>query len=92
MRRMQIAIDSLCEGIYELAPDAQIRYVISYDAQQLKIHMESERAVFKADTHAADDALDSTLNVSLMIIRNMFDEVRVKNRNGVLTIDMSHDL
>lgn len=92
MRRMQIAIDSLCEGIYELAPGAQIRYVISYDAQQLKIHMESERAVFKAEALAADDALDRTLDVSLMIIRNMFDEVRVKNRNGVLTIDMSHDL
>jgi len=92
MRRMQIAIDSLCEGIYELAPGAQIRYVISYDAQQLKIHMESECAVFKAEALAADDALDRTLDVSLMIIRNMFDEVRVKNRNGVLTIDMSHDL
>ena len=92
MRRMQIAIDSFCEGVYELAPDAQIRFQIRYDAQQMKIRMESEHAAFRKDANDGADELDSTLDVSLLMLRNMFDEVRVHMVNGTLMADVSHDL
>ena len=68
-------------------------------AEEVGVSRQTINAIEKGDYNptiklciAICKALDRTLDVSLMIIRNMFDEVRVKNRNGVLTIDMSHDL
>lgn len=92
MRRMQISLDSLCEGVYETAPEAQLRYLISYDNQQIKLHIESEDVVFEKDADELQDECTSTLGVSLMMLRNMFDEVRVRACEGRLIADVSADL
>jgi len=89
MRKMQISSNSLCEGICEAARDAKLQFTITYDPQRIRLHIES------VDTKLPDgfmDYEDSTFQISLMILNNMFDEVKTKFENGTLVIDMNADL
>ena len=92
MRKMQISIDSLCEAVYEIMPQAQLQFVIRYDPQQIKIHIESGEAVFPADMKKPQEEMDGTLDVSMMILKNMFDDVRLRGEKGRLVVDMNADL
>lgn len=92
MRKMQISMDSLCEGVYEVMPDAQLQFVIRYDNQQIKIHVESKTAIFHGETQSESDGLPGTFDIALTILRNMFDDVRVHTAKGILTLDVSDDL
>ena len=89
MRKMQISMDSLCEGVYELAPECRLKFTISYDRQQMCIRLESQNVYFGEDILSAENG---TLDVSMMILNNMFDEVTPKVNNGTLTISMKADL
>lgn len=92
MRRMQISIDSLCEAVYEMKSDAQLQFVIRYDNQQIKLHIESKSAVLAADVKDPENECGGTFDVSVMMLKNMFDEVRIRSVHGILTIDVNADL
>lgn len=92
MRKMQISIDSLCEFVYEMAPNARLEFVIRYDNQQIKIHIQSKEAVFPEHVKDPQEEGSSTFAVALMMLRNMFGDVRVRVAKGSLIVDVCDDL
>lgn len=89
MRKMQISLNSLCEGLYETAPETQLTCTITYDPQQIRLHLESKNAVIPEEFEAWEDG---TFGVTLMILNNMFETVKVRREDGRLTVDLSADL
>lgn len=92
MRRIQVSIDSLCEGIYEIDPEIKLQYTIRYDQQQIKIHIENCEGMLPEFAAGEDGASESTLDVTMMILQNMFDEVRTHFSNGRMILDLNADL
>ena len=90
MRRLQICLDSLCEGVYEIAPESRLIFNIRYDRQQIRLHIESSGHAFAAD--AVGDEMNGMLEISMLMLKNMFDDVRAKVNKGVLQIDLNADL
>ena len=88
MRRLQVCVDSLCEGVYEIAPGAKLQFTIRYDQQQIKLHIESREAGVPGDALGAG----GTMDISMLMLRNMFDDVRAAVKDGVLTVDLAADL
>lgn len=89
MRRIQISANSLCEGISELAPDAELSFSIRYDPMQIRLHIESRNTVLP-DT--VPEGADDSFQVTRMILDNMFDEVKIRMQNGSIHLDMNADL
>lgn len=92
MRRLQISIDSMCEGVHEIQPEAQLQFTISCDRQQIRLHIESRGADFAGDALGEAEGMNGVLDVSLMMLRNMFDGVRARIAKGTLVIDLNADL
>ena len=87
MRRLQISVDSLCEGMYEIDDGAKLHFTITYDPQQIRLHIESR------DARVEENALDGgTLDISMMMLRNMFDGVGARVQQGMLILDLNADL
>ena len=91
-RKNQISVDSLCEGVHELAPQSQLQFTITYDPQQIKLHIETQGAILTDAQADLEDTPGSTFGVTQMILNNMFDTVSIKNNGGVLVVDLGADL
>ena len=73
-------------------PKARLEFVISYDNQQIKIHIQSKEAVFPEHVQDLQEDCSSTFDVSLMMLRNMFGDVRVRVAKSSLIVDVCDDL
>lgn len=91
-RKIQISVDSLCEGVFEVAPNAQLQFTIVYDPQQVKLHIETVDASFPDRQAGFEDPAADTLEVTRMILNNMFDSVSIKTADGKLVVDLEADL
>lgn len=91
MRKLQISMDSLCESLCEIDPKARLHFTVKYDQQQLKLHIESRDCVL-ADETLRRELEDGTLAVTMMMLRNMFDDVHIKTSGGMLTVSLNADL
>ena len=92
MRKIQICVDSLCEGVFEVVPKAQLQFTIVYDPQQVKLHIETVEASFPDGQAGLEDPAADTLEVTRMILNNMFDSVSMKAADGKLVVDLEADL
>lgn len=92
MRKIQICVDSLCEGVHEMVPQEQLQFTITYDPQQIKLHIETQGAVLTEEQTDLEDSTLSTFGVTQMILNNLFDTVSIKTNSGVLVVDLSADL
>ena len=70
-------------------PKANLFFKVAYDELQLKLHIESRDCVLQS--HSDSDGI-STLEVSLMMLNNMFDNVKTKWDDGTIVIDMEVDI
>ena len=89
LRKLEISLDALCEAISEMDSKANLFFKVVYDQLQLKLHIESKDCVLQ-DSEDSDNV--TTLEVSLMMLNNMFDNVKTKWDAGTLTIDMEVDI
>lgn len=89
MRKMQISLNSLCEGLYEASPETVLECTITYDPQQIKLHLESKNATLP---DGFEDGEEGTFGVTMMILRNMFETVKVRRERSQITIDLNADL
>lgn len=89
MRKMQISLNSLCEGLYEASPETVLECTITYDPQQIKLHLESKNATLP---NGFEDGEEGTFGVTMMILRNMFETVKVRRERSQITIDLNADL
>lgn len=89
LRKLEISLDALCEAIAEIDPKANLFFRVVYDELQLKLHIESRDCVLQSP----DDSDNiTTLEVSLMMLNNMFDNVKTNWGVGTLVIDMEVDI
>ena len=92
MRKIQICVDSLCEGVFKVVPQTQLQFTIVYDPQQVKLHIETVEASFPDRRAGFEDSAAETLEVTRMILNNMFDSVSIKTADGKLVVDLEADL
>lgn len=92
IRKIQISVDSLCESIYEVVPDARMQITIKFDSQQLCIHAESRNGNFPQDFLRVDDSPEKTSDICLMILDNIYDSVETHVSDGKFTIDLAVEL
>jgi NCS2 family nucleobase:cation symporter-2 len=89
LRKLEISLDGLCEAIAEMDPKANLFFKVVYDELQLKLHIESRDCVLQ---NPEDSDNVTTLEVSLMMLNNMFDNVKTKWDSGTFIIDMEVDI
>ena len=89
LRKLEISLDGLCEAVAEMDPKANLFFKVAYDELQLKLHIASRDCVLQSP----DDSDNiSTLEVSLMMLNNMFDNVKTRWDAGTIVIDMEVDI
>lgn len=89
LRKLEISLDGLCEAVAEMDPRANLFFKVDYDELQLKLHIASRDCVLQSP----DDSDNiSTLEVSLMMLNNMFDNVKTRWDAGTIVIDMEVDI
>jgi NCS2 family nucleobase:cation symporter-2 len=89
LRKLEISLDGLCEAVAEMDPKANLFFKVVYDELQLKLHIESRDCVLQ---NPEDSDNVTTLEVSLMMLNNMFDNVKTKWDDGTIVIDMEVDI
>lgn len=89
LRKLEISLDGLCEAVAEMDPRANLFFKVDYDELQLKLHIESRDCVLQ---NPEDSDNVTTLEVSLMMLNNMFDNVQTKWDSGTFIIDMEVDI
>ncbi len=89
LRKLEISLDGLCEAVAEMDPRANLFFKVDYDELQLKLHIESRDCVLQ---NPEDSDNVTTLEVSLMMLNNMFDNVKTKWDSGTFIIDMEVDI
>ena len=92
MRKIQISVDSLCESIYEMVPDANLQITIKFDSQQLCIHAESNNGKFPEDFLCSGDSSEESSDICLMILHNIYDSVETHVADGKFMVDLAVDL
>lgn len=92
MRKIQISVDSLCESIYEVVPDAKLQITIKFDSQQLCIHAESSHEAFPEGFLDSGDPSEESSDICLMILHNIYDSVETRVTDGKFTVDLAVDL
>lgn len=90
VQKLQIPLDALMEGICEQKPDAVLKFRIWYDQLQLKLDMRAEGMESGEDIISEESF--TTLSVALMMVRNMFDNVKVQQDGKELFIHMDADI
>lgn len=92
MRRIQVSIDSLCEAVFDMNPQVRLQYTLRYDQRQIRIHIENCEGELPEFASDGENETDSTLDVTMMILQNMFDDVRSHFSNAKMSLDLSADL
>lgn len=91
VQKLQIGLDALCEGFYEEDPAAQLTFRIRYDQLQIKLDVKAENIVLSEDI-TSDEPSFTSLGISLAMVRNMFDNVKVSSADGSISIHMDADV
>ena len=82
-------MDSLCEAAYESVPEAQLKFVITYDPQQIRMHIESQNVTVPDNMLEQDD---NSFEVCMLVLKHMFEDVKARVDKGSLVIDLNADL
>ena len=90
IQKLQIAIDSIMEGFNEHNPETQLRFKIWYDQLQIKLDMESDKVEITEEAYSEESL--TSLSVSLMMLRNMFDNVKISQKDKSVLIHVDADI
>jgi len=90
VQKLQIPLDAVMEGFYEQNPETILNFKIWYDQLQLKLDIKTD-SIEKKDDIISEESF-TTLSVALMMIRNMFDNVKVEQTEREIFIHMDADI
>ena len=90
LQKLQIGLDGLCEGLEEHSPGAQLAFTLMYDQMQVRLEIRTEHAQM-TEADFEETALTS-LSLSLTMLRNMFDNVRLHLADGAMTLHVDADV
>ncbi len=83
-------MDAIMEGFHEHNPQTQLHFKIWYDQLQIKLDVKSEN-VELTEADWADESF-TALSVSLMMLRNMFDNVKISQVEKSVLIHVDADI
>ena len=83
-------MDAIIEGFHDHNPLTRPNFKIWYDQLQIKIDVKSENTEL-TETDWAEDSF-TTLSVSIMMLRNMFDHVKISQVDKSVLIHLDADI
>lgn len=92
VRKMQISLDSLFEGIYDVMPEARLRITVKFDWYLLHICVESRECLFPEAFLTPGDKSAEDFEVCMMILNRIYDSVRTENKDGKFFAEMKVEL
>ncbi len=90
VQKLQISLDSIMEGFHELNPQTELRFKVWYDQLQVKLDVKSDNVEI-TENDWSEESLTS-LSVSLMMLRNMFDNVKISQDGKSVMIHVDADI
>ena len=90
LQKLQISLDSIMEGFHELNPQTELRFKVWYDQLQVKLDVKSDNVEI-TESDWSEESLTS-LSVSLMMLRNMFDNVKISQDGKSVMIHVDADI
>ena len=90
LQKLQIGLDGLCEGLEEHSPGTQLAFTLMYDQLQLKLQIRTEGA--RLEKTDFDETALTSLSISITMLRNMFDNVRLSIDNGAMILHVDTDV
>ena len=90
LQKLQIGLDGLCEGLEEHTPGTQLAFNLMYDQLQVKLQIRTENA--QLEEADFEEAALTSLSLSITMLRNMFDNVRLSIENGAMVLYVDADV
>ena len=89
-QKLQISMDAVMEAFHEHNQQTQLKFRLWYDQLQVKLDVKSENVELTEEDWAEDNL--TTLSVSLMMLRNMFDNVKISQQDKSVLIHVDADI
>ena len=90
VQKLQISMNAIMEGFHEHNPQTQLHFKIWYDQLQIKLDVKSENVELTEKDWSEESF--TTLSVSLMMLRNMFDNVKISQVDKSVLIHVDADI
>ena len=90
VQKLQISLDAIMEGFHELNSHTRLNFKIRYDQLQIKLDVKSENIELTEKDWSEESF--TTLSVSLMMLRNMFDNVKISQVDKSVQIHVDADI
>lgn len=92
LRKLQLALNALCEGIYEISPEAKLHFTVRYDQLQVRLHVETDE-LSDENRAALEEKNDLTaFSVALAMLSGLFDSVSKSWEKKRLSVDVDADM
>ena len=78
------------EGFHEHNPQTQLRFKVWYDQLQIKLDVKSDIVEIQEEDWSEESL--TSLSVSLMMLRNMFDNVKISQMEKSVLIHVDADI
>lgn len=89
-QKLQITMSAIMEGFHEHNPQTELKFKIWYDQLQIKLDVQSDNVEITPDQWEEESF--TTLSVSLMMLRNMFDNVKITQVEKSVLIHVDADI
>lgn len=89
-QKLQISLSSIMEGFHEHNPTTQLKFKVWYDQLQIKLDVKSDKVEITEDEWSEESL--TAISVSLMMLRNMFDNVKITQVEKSVLIHVDADI
>ena len=90
VQKLQIPLDALIEGFCEENSDTRLHFKVWYDQLQIKLDVRTENMEISEEAYSEEKF--TSLTVAIMMIQNMFDNVKITHADKSVLIHMDADI
>ena len=90
VQKLQIPLDALIEGFCEENSDTRLHFKVWYDQLQIKLDVRTENVEISEEAYSEEKF--TSLTVAIMMIQNMFDNVKITHADKSVLIHMDADI
>ena len=90
VQKLQISLNAIMEAFHEHNPQTQLKFKIWYDQLQIKLDVKSDKVEITQEDWSEENL--TTISVSLMMLRNMFDNVKITQVEKSVLIHVDADI
>lgn len=90
VQKLQIPLDALIEGFCEENPEIRLHFKVWYDQLQIRLDVRTENIEMSEEAYSEEKF--TSLTVAIMMIQNMFDNVKITHADKSVLIHMDADI